>query len=54
MLDETIELAENEVDRLISVCHKSLNYWQILKIFLKKCSELAMQSEAEYELKRGQ
>lgn len=45
---ETIELFESELDRLIMVGHKQgLNYWEILKICLCRCSSLAMQSEVE-------
>ena len=51
MESETIELAEAEVDRLIAVCHKSLNYWQILRIFLNACIKLQMQADCEYFLK---
>jgi len=51
---ETIELFEEELDRLIMVGHKSLNYWEILKILLKKCSSLAMQSEVELYQKGGE
>jgi len=50
---ETIELFESELDRLICVGHKSLNYWEILKVVLSRCLSLAMQSEEELYMKGG-
>ena len=47
------ELFEADVDRLIEVGHKSLSYWQILKVFLKKCVTLQMLADSEYYIKGG-
>lgn len=47
---DAIELAELEVSRLIEVCHKQLNYFEILKLFLIACQELQMLSEVEYQM----
>ena len=45
------ELAEQDVERLIEICHKrGLNYWELLKIFLVACQDLQMKSEIEYYL----
>lgn len=47
-----IELAEQECERLIEVCHKQgLNYWEILRIFLIACQDLYLKAEVEYRLK---
>ena len=45
--DDT-ERAEQDILRLVSVCHKTLNYWQILRLFLVVCEDLMNQAEAEY------
>ena len=45
---KAIELAELDVDRLISVMHQQLNYWQILRIFLIACDNLYIKADAEY------
>ena len=51
---DVIELAEEEIDKLIAVCHKQgLNYWEILGIFLERCQSLRLQADAEYHLKGG-
>ena len=48
--DNTIELAEVEVTRLITAMHYSLNYSDILKIFLKSSLQLKTLEETEYFL----
>jgi len=48
--DNTIKLAEVEVVRLITAMHYSLNYSDILKIFLKSSLQLKMLEETEYFL----
>ena len=50
---EMVELLESEVDFLISKAHKSLNYWQIFKVFLSRCLGLMAQSETEFYAKGG-
>ena len=48
---DNIELAESEVARLIEVCHKQLNYWQILRILLIASQDLYIKAEIEYKSK---
>uniref|UniRef100_A0A6H2A3T1 Uncharacterized protein n=1 Tax=viral metagenome TaxID=1070528 RepID=A0A6H2A3T1_9ZZZZ len=46
---ELIQGLEDELDILVHKAHHSgMNYWDILKVFMKRCSTLAMQSESEY------
>ena len=47
-----IEIAEIDVERLIRVLHKNLNYWQILKIFLSACLKLQMLADTEFWVKQ--
>ena len=46
---ELVEGLEDELDIIVHKArHSGMNYWEILKVFLKRCSTLAMQSESEY------
>ncbi len=47
---KAIETAELQIDQLIKVCHRELNYWEILCIFLESCQKLIMLAEVEYYL----
>jgi len=48
---EVIELAEEQVARLIKVCHKNgLTYREILRIFLIACQDLFINEEVEVNL----
>ncbi len=53
MESDLVELLESEVDLLINKAHKSLNYWQIFKVFLNRCLGLMAQSEVEFYAKGG-
>ena len=50
---EAIILLNEELDILIKKAHRSLNYFQILKVFLIMCADLLRESETEYHLKGG-
>ena len=51
------ELTQGLEDELDIIVHKArrsgMNYWEILKVFMKRCMTLMMQSEAEYRTKGG-
>jgi len=49
---DAIELAELDVDRLINVMHRQLNYWQVLRIFLIACDNLYIKADTEYWIKQ--
>jgi hypothetical protein len=51
---ELNKLADKELEFIIQKAHNSgLNYWQILKIFLRKVEMLVMLADTEYWLKGG-
>jgi len=52
-MDNATELFELELDRLIQIAHKSLSYWQILRVILSRLEPLVMQADSEYYLKGG-
>lgn len=52
-ITDSIKLLNEEIEILIYKAHKSLNYWQILKVFMRWCSDLIRESEVEYYLKQG-
>lgn len=45
---KAIETAELQLDHLIEVMHKDLNYWQILRLFLNASIVLQMRADVEY------
>ena len=50
---EAIKLLNEEITILVHKAHRSLNYWQILRVFLIRSVELMALSETEYHLKGG-
>ena len=47
---KALETAELQIDQLVKLCHRELNYWEILCIFISTCQKLIMLSGTEYYL----
>ncbi len=46
---EALKIAEVAVAHLVEVAHRQgVNYWEILRIFLKACLTLQMLADVEY------
>jgi hypothetical protein len=50
---EQIDLLETDVARLIQVAHKSLNYWDIMDVFLKAVCDLHFKASVEYQVREA-